>query len=198
MSGILIAYDNVSELHELFEACADEARQACVDNGILYETIYPPNLAERNVIKVMPNYQLCFTAMHGDSDGVYNEVEQEVISIHTTNYNFKGKGLYCIACSCAQNLHPHLQRIGLRFFVGYNRPFRTKGDLEPFVISAMSGLKSILSGDNIEIAKEKMCATFDEQIKILDARDPLAASDLLHNKEALVFEGDRVLFLSSL
>ena len=200
MGGILIAYDNDnrSELHDLFEACADDAKQVCVANGLHYESVYPPNLTEENVIGVMPNHQLCFIASHGDYDGIYNESKQEVISIRTTNYNFGGKGLYSIACSCAKNLRPHLLELGLQFFVGYNELFTTKGDLEPFVISAMSGLKSVLSGDNVETAKEKMLASFDEQIAILGTKDHWGAAHLLRNKEALVFEGDGTLVLSSL
>lgn len=198
MSGILIAYDNTSSLHDFFEACADKAKQECSDNEIKYNSVYPPNLTAGNVIGVMPEHQLCFIAAHGDNDGIYNESDQAIISIKTTNYNFDRKGLYSIACSCAKNLHPHLQRIGLRLFVGYDRPFRTKGDIEPFVISAMSGLKSVLSGDNIEDAKEKMRVSFDEQIEILNEKDPFAASLLLHNKEALVFEGDGSLVLSDI
>jgi hypothetical protein len=200
MSGILIAYDNDNrtELRDLFEACADDAKQACVDNGLSYESVCPPTLTEENVIGVMPNHHLCFIASHGDYDGIYNESKQEIISIRTTNYNFGGKGLYSIACSCAKNLGPHLLGFGLQFFVGYNELFVTKGDLEPFVISAMSGLKSVLSGDNVETAKEKMLASFDEQIAILDTKDRLGAAFLLRNKEALVFEGDGTLVLSAL
>lgn len=200
MSGILIAYDNDNrtELRDLFEACADDAKQACVDNGLSYESVCPPTLTEENVIGVMPTHHLCFIASHGDYDGIYNESKQEIISIRTTNYNFGGKGLYSIACSCAKNLGPHLLGLGLQFFVGYNELFVTKGDLEPFVISAMSGLKSVLSGDNVETAKEKMLASFDEQIAILDTKDRLGAAFLLRNKEALVFEGDGTLVLSAL
>ena len=74
----------------------------------------------------------------------------------------------------------------------------TKGDLDPFITSAMSGLKSILSGDNIDAAKRNMYASFDEQINILGQTDAIAASLLLNNKEALVFEGEGDLVLSDL
>lgn len=198
MAGILIAYDNRSNLSDFFQGCADEARQACVDNGILYDLKFPPNLTEREVIGVMPNYQLCFIAAHGDRDAIYNEQIQEVISTTTINYNFNGKGLYCIACSCAQNLHFHLQRIGLELFVGYNQEFKTKGDISPFIESAMSGLKSILSGDNFEAAKQKMLSSFDEQIKLLGETDPMAAALLLDNKEAIVFQYNNNLVLQDL
>jgi len=196
MSGILIAYDNTSSLHDFFEACADEARQECCNRDIGYKLVSPPDLLAKNVIGAMPNHQLCLIAAHGDSDGIYNEHDQEVISIHTTNYNFQGKGLYSIACSCAKNLHPHLQTCGLQFFVGYSESFTVKGKLEPFVISAMSGLKSVLSGDNIEVVKTKMLRSFDDQIKELGQEDPIAAAYLLQNKESLVFEGDKTLVLS--
>ena len=97
MGKILIACNNDSTtvLHDFLESCADEAKQICADNSIEYSPVYPPNLSEQNVIGVMPEHQLCFFAGHGDTDGIYNEAEEAVVSIHTTNYNFKNKGLYC-------------------------------------------------------------------------------------------------------
>ena len=35
-----------------------------------------------------------------------------------------------------------------------------------------------------------MLTVYDEQIVALDATDPMAAIELVHNREALVFEGD--------
>ncbi|MCF2615314.1 hypothetical protein [Leyella stercorea] len=192
MGKVLIAYNNDSEtvLHDFFESCADEAKQICADNGINYSSVCPPDLNEQSVVGVMPDHHLCFIAAHGDVDGIYNEDAKAVVSIHTTNYNFKDKGLYSIACRCAQNLHPHLKALGLRFFVGYNDTFNIRGEHEPFINSAMAGLKSLLSGENVDIAKEKMLTVYDEQIVALDATDPMAAIELVHNREALVFEGD--------
>lgn len=192
MGRVLIAFNNDpgTVLHDFLESCADEAKQICADNGIDYSTVCPPNLSEQNVVGVMSDYQFCFLAGHGDADGVYNEDEEVIISTHTTNYNFNGKDLYCVACLCAQNLYPHLKAIGLRFFVGYNDTFNVRGDRNPFVTSAMAGLKSYLSGDNVKVAKEKMLAVYDEQIAALDQTDPMAAIELVHNKEALVFDGD--------
>lgn len=177
-------------LHDFFESCADEAKQICADNGINYSSVCPPDLNEQSVVGVMPDHHLCFIAAHGDVDGIYNEDAKAVVSIRTTNYNFKDKGLYSVACRCAQNLHPHLKALGLRFFVGYNDTFNIRGEHEPFINSAMAGLKSLLSGDNVDIAKEKMLTAYDEQIVALDATDPMAAIELVHNREALIFEGD--------
>lgn len=192
MGKVLIAYNNDSEtvLHDFFESCADEAKQICADNGINYSSVCPPDLNEQSVVGVMPDHHLCFIAAHGDVDGIYNEDAKAVVSIRTTNYNFKDKGLYSVACRCAQNLHPHLKALGLRFFVGYNDTFNIRGEHEPFINSAMAGLKSLLSEDNVDIAKEKMLTAYDEQIVALDATDPMAAIELVHNREALIFEGD--------
>lgn len=192
MGKVLIAYNNDSGtvLHDFLESCADEAKQICADNGIDYSSVCPPDLNEQSVVGVMPDHHLCFIAAHGDVDGIYNEDDEAIVSTRTTNYNFKGKGLYGLACLCAQNLHPHLKVLGLRFFVGYNDTFNVRGEREPFVISAMAGLKSFLSGENADVAKEKMLTTYDEQIVALDVTDPMAAIELVHNKEALVFDGD--------
>lgn len=195
MGKVLIAYNNDSGtvLHDFLESCADEAKQICADNGIDYSSVCPPDLNEQSVVGVMPDHHLCFIAAHGDVDGIYNEDDEAIVSTRTTNYNFKGKGLYGVACLCAQNLHPHLKVLGLRFFVGYNDTFNVRGEREPFVISAMAGLKSFLSGENADVAKEKMLTTYDEQIVALDVTDPMAAIELVHNKEALVFDGDSTL-----
>ena len=200
MGKVLIAYNNDSGtvLHDFLESCADEAKQICADNGIDFSSACPPDLDEQNVVSVMPDHHLCFIAAHGDVDGIYNEDDEAIVSTRTTNYNFKGKGLYSVACLCAQNLHPHLKALGLRFFVGYNDTFNVRGEREPFVISAMAGLKSFLSGENADVAKEKMLTTYDEQIVALDVTDPMAAIELVHNKEALVFDGDSTLVFSDL
>ena len=200
MAKVLIAYNNDpgTVLHDFMESCADEAKQICADNSIDYSSVCPPDMNEQNVVGAMSNHQVCIIAGHGDADGIYNENDEDVVSTHSTNYNFKGKGFYSIACSCAQNLYPLLEGLGLLLFVGYNDSFNVRGEREPFVITAMSGLKSFLSGDNIKTAKEKMLTTFDEQIALLDESDPWAAVDLVHNKEILVFEGDDNLLFSSL
>ena len=195
MGKVLIAYNNDSGtvLHDFLESCADEAKQICADNGIDYSSVCPPDLNEQSVVGVMPDHHLCFIAAHGDVDGIYNEDDEAIVSTRTTNYNFKGKGLYGVACLCAQNLHPHLKVLGLRFFVGYNDTFNVRGEREPFVISAMAGLKSFLSGENADVAKEQMLTTYDEQIVALDVTDQMADIELVHNKEALVFDGDSTL-----
>lgn len=153
---------------------------------------------EQSVVGVMPDHHLCFIAAHGDADGIYNQDGEAIVSTRTTNYNFKGKGLYSVACLCAQNLHPHLKALGLRFFVGYNDTFNVRGEHAPFVNSAMAGLKSFLSGESADVTKEKMLTTYDEQIVALDATDPMAAIELVHNKEALVFEGECTLVFPDL
>lgn len=200
MGKVLIAYNNDSGtvLHDFLESCADEAKQICADNGIDYSSVCPPDLNEQSVVGAMPDHHLCFIAAHGDVDGIYNENDEAIVSTKTTNYNFKGKGLYSIACLCAQNLHPHLKALGLRFFVGYNDTFNVRGEREPFLNSALAGLKCFLSGENAGVAKEKMLTIYDEQIAALDATDPMAAIELVHNKEALVFDGDSTLVFSDL
>jgi hypothetical protein len=200
MKRVLIACDNDPQtgLHDFFDSCSCEAKQICTDNNIGYTSVYPPNLNKHSVIGVMPEHNLCFFAGHGDADGVYNEVGDAVVSKKTTNYNFNGKGFYGIACSCAKNLHPHLKARELKFFVGYIAPYVVRGEREPFVISAMAGLKSFLNGDTLGIAKEKMIAAYNNQIALLDKTDKMAAVDLLHNRESLVFEGDDNLLFSDL
>lgn len=199
MSKALIAYNNDSEtvLHDFFQSCSDEAKQICTDYGVEFTSVCPPALTEQNVVGVMPRHQFCILAGHGDADGIYNENDEAVISTLTTNYNFNGKGFYSVACSCAQNLYPHLRTIGVQLFVGYREVLRVKGELEPFVACAMSGLRSLLAGDNVRIAKEKMLSTYDDQIAALDP-DSWEVKFMVHNKEALVFEGEDSLLFTDL
>ena len=200
MGKVLIAYNNNFEtvLHDFFESCADEAKQICFDNGIDYSAVCPPDLNEQNVTSVMPELHLCFLVGHGDADGIYNEQGEPVVSTRTTNYNFNGKGFYSIACSCAQNLYPHMNTMGARLFVGYNDILRVKGELGPFVNSAMAGLKSFLAGDSAKEAKKKMLTEYDDQIASLEETNHWAAKFLVHNKEALVFDGEDTLVFSDL
>ncbi len=55
-----------------------------------------------------------------------------------------------------------------------------------------------MNGDTLQIAKEKMITTYDAQIAALDTTDPMAAVELVHNKEALVFDGNDDLLFSDL
>lgn len=192
MASILIAYNNDTfvKLHDFMESCGDMILQYCYDNHIKYTPLTPPHLVENNIMTHMENHHLCFIAGHGDDDGIYNEADEDVISMRTTNYNFQGKALYCVSCSCATNLCPNLMQIGLKLFVGYNDTFEVRGDYLPFVQSALSGLKCLLNGDDAKTAKEEMNKIFDEQIDILNQENPWAAISLLHDKEALVFQGD--------
>lgn len=47
-----------------------------------------------------------------------------------------------------------------------------------------------MSKEYAKVAKEKMLTTYDKNITALDATIPMAAIKLVHNKEALVFDGE--------
>lgn len=200
MAKVLIAYNNNPNtvLHDFYESCADEAKQMCFDEGVDYTSVFPPDFTENDVISKMREHSICVIAGHGDDNGIYNENGADVVSTRTANYNFASKGFYSVACCSAQNLQPQLQTIGLSLFVGYYDTFNVRGDREPFVISALSGLKSFLAGDNVKTAKQKMQIAFDEQIAFLDNVDPMAAVEMVHNKEVLTFVGDENLILTDL
>lgn len=188
MEQVLIAFDNApdTDLHSFFESCADEAKQCCVNNGHRYTSIWPPNLTKQNVVGQMDKYTICFIASHGEKDGVYNNESEELVSVHTTNYNFAGKTLYAVSCSCAISLKPELQRIGLDTFVGYSDNLIVPESDPSFLECAMSGLNSLLSGETKEVARNKMNAKYDECIA--NASTPFIAAYLIHNKENLCFE----------
>lgn len=190
---MLIAYNNDTsvKLHDFLESCGDEMKQYCYDHQITGTPLTPPDLTEKNVMLLMEKHDVCFLAAHGDPDGVGNEKDDYVISTHTTNYNLEKKIVYCVSCYCALNLCPCLMQIGAHVFVGYNNTFEVTGDYSPFIISALSGLKLLLSGTNVKTARDQMNQSYDEQIDLMDqAGNVWEAMSLLHNKESLVFEGD--------
>lgn len=188
MANILIACNNDTNvvLHSFMQYCADVAKQYCVDNGHLYSFVEPPRFTENEIITPMQNHHLCFVAAHGDYNGVYNEISDDVITVRTTNYAFANKGIYTVACSCAQNLHPELHRIGLKLSVGYNDAFIVGDDESAFCDCALEGLKHILQGKTKAEAHKAMLDKYDEVIATLPFHDGIL---LLHDKERLVFEG---------
>lgn len=166
MSSVLIAYNNDcnTELHHFFESCSDEAKQACLDNKITFESVCPPNLNADKVCGKMESNSLCVIVSHGINGEIINENNEEVISIHTTNYNFANKGLYALACYSGLDLKDELIRIGIKFFVGYSDSWMIGTDEELFLKCALQGLKDFLSGKSKKDAKECMISTYKNTI----------------------------------
>jgi len=185
---VLIAYNNdASENNHLFfETCADEVKQCCLDNNIVFTPICPPNLDEQHICQQIDGNSICFLASHGDCDGVYNENGEPVVSVRTNNYNFSGKMFYSVACNCAQKLMPELKRLGLTVFVGYNDEFRFLESDPAFYETALDGLKCILTGRTIPEARESMFAEYTKRISESDSKQTKML--LLHNREHLCFE----------
>lgn len=194
MNKLLIAYNNAvsEELHDVFEACADEAKAICARHCINFHCVNPPNLTKENICGKIAGFQMLFIAAHGSDEAIYNEKEDdnEVVSVRTTNYDFNGKCFYSVSCSTAKKLAPELQRIGLKLFVGYDDKFWVQGDITPFYTCALSGLEYFLSGDTVSEARRKMLKSFDDKINELNKTNPLAARWLTHNKMHLCFEGE--------
>lgn len=197
MVNVLIAYNNDAsvELHNFMQLCADTVKQYCIDHKHTYTSLAPPNLTESEIVKTMPNNQICFIAAHGDADGVYNETDTDVVTTRTTNYVFNNKCFYSVACSCAQNLRLELQRIGVKIFVGYNDSFIVGANEDAFCTCALEGLKKILQGATVATAKDAMKKKYDEVIKALSFPDN---TFLLRNKERLIFEGEDGVSLADL
>lgn len=193
MNDILIAYNSRpdDDAHNFFQSCADEVRQACADLGHGCSIKTRDELTEQVIMQSMTSHSLCVFAAHGSSDSIVNENDDEVISTRTTNYVFKGKGLYAISCSCASSLLPELSRIGISIFVGYDDDFRLSGDAGVFVNCALSGFRSFAEGKSFGQAQSDMLASFDEAIrKAGDSSNPFEKMLLLRDKESLVFHGE--------
>ena len=212
MPKIIIAYNNSynTDLHNYFQLCADNIRQSCAENKHHYTSITPPELTEDRIMENIQTHHFCFIAMHGDADGVYNENNEDVISTRTTNYAFKEKCLYSIACHCAKNLKEELTRIGINLFVGYENEYHVGYNDTIFADCAMEGAKQICSGSTFEKSKAYMLAKYDESINELykslndtennSKKNTLLwdATFLLENKENLIFEGELSLTLSDI
>lgn len=192
MSNILIAYNSRPDdiAHSFFQSCADEVRQACVDLGHGCTIKTGDELSEQVIMQSMISHSLCVFAAHGSSDSIINECDDEVISTRTTNYVFRGKGLYAISCSCASSLLPELSRIGLSIFVGYDDILRFSGDEDLFVSCVLSGFRSFTKGNTFGQAQSDMLSSYDEAIrKAENSSNPFEKMFLLRNKESLVFHG---------
>lgn len=190
MTDILIAYNSyyADHAHNLYESCADKARQIAYDHQKSFTLLTTPDFTTDHVMTNIADHHVCVIAAHGDADGIYNENGDDVISIHTTNYNCAGKGIYSISCSSAVNLCKHLIQIGAKFFIGYNRPFRFSG-AEPYAEIAMSGLNTLLNGNDLESVRQEMLNKYDAMIAESDPHSVVKLF-LVHNKESLVFAGD--------
>ena len=200
MAKVLIGYNSdVSDpAKALFEACADEAKQICVDAGCNFEVLTTPALTNQNVVNQLCDKQVFFVAAHGASDAVLNENDEEVVSTRTTNYGFKDKGLYSVSCNTAISLKEELQRIGVLLYVGYDDVFRSFGDIEPFCECAMEGLRQFLSGTTLAEARTKMKEMFEAKQHLLAATNRQAAWWLNHDKVHLCFEGEDGLTINDL
>ena len=200
MAKVLIGYNSdVSDpAKALFEACADEAKQICVDAGCDFEVLTTPNLTNQNVVNQLGDKQVFFVTAHGASDAVLNEKDEEVVSTRTTNYGFKDKGFYSVSCYTAKSLKDELQRIGVLLYVGYDDTFISAGDTEPFCECAMEGLRQILSGTTLAEARTKMKEMFEAKRKVLEKVNSKAAKFLVHDKIHLCFEGDDGLTINDL
>lgn len=187
MENVIVSYNNdpSTHLHDFFESCADDIKQKCVDCGHKYTSVCPPYLNHKNVIEAMEDNTICFVAAHGTDDAILNETEEEILSNHTTNYVLDGKVFYSVSCLCGISLGPELKRIGVSLFVGYKDNFKVGTNEELFKLAAISGLKSILDGDNFEEAKKKMYDCFDACI---DSADFWDGAFLLHDRDCLMFE----------
>lgn len=201
MRDILVAYNSRpdDQAHSFFQSCADEVRQACVNLGCGCSIKTREELTEQVIMESMASHSLCVFAAHGSSDSIVNENDDEVISTRTTNYVFKGKGLYAISCSCALSLLPELNRIGISIFVGYQDDFRICGDEGVFVNCALSGFRSFTEGKSFGEAQLDMLASFDEAIRNADNNsNPFEKMFLLRDKESLVFHGASEITFSDL
>ena len=202
MAKVLIAYNDAAteDMRNFFVNCADSIKNECVQLGIEYDLLTPPDLTEANLMLIMESAQFCYVAAHGDAGSVYNEIGDKLVAtmLATTNYNLSGKAFFAISCNCAKELKDDLIRIGLKLFVGYNDKYTEYEGYDEFVESANSGAKIFLAGCNVAQMKKHMLDTYDRCIDYLEGKSAMAVDALLNNRESLVIEGDDDLTIKDL
>lgn len=203
--NVLIAYnDDISESsRQFFDNCATDIRNFCLEKGLEYQIIVPPQLVEHKLMESVLNSQICYIASHGRPDGIENENKDDVISTQTTNYNLNGKALFAVSCYCAQTLKDELMRIGLKLFVGYKSKYTEFPGYDEFLTTANSGIKIFIEGASVSEMQAAMYKSYDECYDLLGSKssivaDALAADALLDNREGLTIEGFSQLHLSDL
>lgn len=190
MTKVLIAFDNhvENDVRNLFMTCAEVAQKISSSMGASYTMVDSNSLDEAHVCGGMADNDVCVIAAHGTVDSIQNNLNEEIISKKTTNYNLEGKCLYTVACLAGQVLGEFLVRHNLKLFVGYEKEFRfvENEDMQLFAQPALAGLTSLLRGENKDAIKSTIINAYRTAINNCTDIHPFAKPSLVYDMESLV------------
>lgn len=187
---LIIAYNNaIGEAdRRFFEDCGDEAR--VLAKGVKYTLIsgdeLRPEIISQNVEALNENY-VFFAASHGDSKSLYNSDLLEYVSTTINDYLFNGHIVYTIACLCGTELGSTLVRNGAKCFWGYKDKYVFSIDEPTYIKTSLEALNQIISGKSMEDSYRLALDKYDECISNCFESNYVLASQLLFNKNGLVY-----------
>ncbi|WP_278561853.1 hypothetical protein [Phocaeicola plebeius] len=184
---IYIAFDDGDKsLGHFFQACADEIKQATIENNFSYESI-SANILTKEIINSYTSsaeeYVFCAFSHGIDTALLCNN--EPYIESNDNVCNFYSSVFFTFACHTAKGIGREFQDAYVLGYLGYKDEIWVIPAYEDiFVKCATSGLLSYLHGNSLKKSYEDMITEYDRQIKA--GKVNLIYSTLLRNKQALV------------
>ena len=202
VDNIIIAVDDSPEeaYRLFFETCADSIREKAVEVGVEHHRIGSTNLNAEYINETIQriNNTFAFSAFsHGTNTALVCGAN-EYISITENNYHFDSSLFYSFACLCGNNLKDELVRNGVGCFWGYQTDVNFCPEIPEFVDCATIGLKSLLDGDTLKVARETTNICYDAAIaELYVTPNSFVQMALLNaNRDALVIVGEETFSLN--
>jgi len=201
VDNIIIAVDDSPEeaYRIFFESCADSIRQKAVEAGVTHHRIGSANLNAEFINETIQgiNNTFAFSAFsHGTNTALVCGTN-EYISTTENNYHFEASLFYSFACLCGNDLKEELVRNRVGCFWGYHSEVNFCPEISEFVDCATIGLRTLLNGENLTMAKEATNTCYDDAIANLYATPSnfVQVALLNANRESLVIIGDETFSL---
>ncbi|OXA92793.1 hypothetical protein [Flavobacterium hercynium] len=195
MIDILLAFDNDDINAGIFlTECRDDILNFF--NGKVFPlSIINSNELNHNHINKSTSHLKSFifvTYCHGNetclAEGGANVFLSETINIS----NFSNTFFYTVSCSSGHTLGHELIKNGCKNFFGYKEHFNFYSGFSSFLECANHGLFLFINGESTDNVYSQMIQNYDYHIKKVYKTDPVIASLLLHNKNALVKIGKNI------
>ncbi|TWI13043.1 hypothetical protein [Sphingobacterium siyangense] len=187
---IIIAYNNAVKENDrrFFEDCGDEAKR--IANQLKYTIISGEELradiVSERVASLDVDY-VFFAASHGDSRSLYNSEFSEYVSTTTNEYLFNGHIIYTVACLCGVELGSTLVRNGAKCFWGYRDKYIFSIGEPSYIETSMEALNQIVLGNSMEVSFQLALDKYDHCIAQSYEDNYFLTSQLLSNKNNLVY-----------
>lgn len=184
---VYIAFDDADKnLGHFFQSCADEVRQAIVDNKLVYESIGADRLTKETVNSYTGGAdEYVFCAFSHGSDKALLCKGKPYIEVNDNVCNFYSSIFFTFACHTAKGIGKEFEDAYVLGYVGYkDEAWVVLGHEDVFVKCATSGLLSYLRGNTLKQSYKDMVDEYDRHIRT--GKVNLISSYLLKNKQALV------------